>query len=216
MAPAVHIRAAATRRPRNASVRFIQGLSPRDAVPAPAVLRVAAPASATSSACSTSTISTAWPIAGMVARRRERRPSSASAAMPASRARRRAECAIVVADGWQGRGLGHRTDAQLAAAARDRGIDVPRGQHAGREPADRGLGPAVRIQRPHRAEFGRPRQGDARPAVPARLIRRSGPLPALSGPRQAARSTVGRRAARTRERRCNDRNGPLAARRRQP
>ena len=76
---------------------------------------------------------------------------------------RRAECAIVVADGWQGRGLGTELMRTLATAARARAIDCLEGTTLAENPADRRLGPSLRILGPHRAELGRPGRRQARP-----------------------------------------------------
>ena len=76
---------------------------------------------------------------------------------------RRAECAIVVADGWQGRGLGTELMRTLANAAQARAIDCLEGTTPGRECADRRLGPPLRIPGPHRTEFRRPGRRQAGP-----------------------------------------------------
>ena len=69
-----------------------------------------------------------------------------------------AECAIVVADAWQGRGVGTELMRSLAQAARANGIRTLVGSSLAREPADPRLGAALRLRRAHRAQLGRPRQ----------------------------------------------------------
>ena len=107
------------------------------------------------------TLAVARPAGG----RRRGAASSASAATRASPGSDRAECAIVVADGWQGRGLGTELMRSLGTAARARrhpraGRHEPRG-----EPAHRRLGPALRIHAQHRAGLRRAGAGHAGPGV---------------------------------------------------
>ena len=108
--------------------------------------------------------------------------SSGSAAMRASPGTDRAECAIVVADDWQGRGLGTELMRSLGTAARARGIRSARGLEPRREPAHPRLGPALRLRRQDRAALRRAAARHDRPGFVPFLSRASRLAPASQAP----------------------------------